>query len=298
MRRLMLGVILACGVLTSVTAGPLEDAKAAYARKDYATALRIWRAIAEQGDAEAQFQLGYMYILGQGVSKDFDKGMKLIDEAADRDGVSAISFLASALSDKDPEKAEKLWRKAAELGGALAQYNLGEYFAWGLGVPLDYTEAARWYRKAADQGFAGAQYKLGVMYQNGRGVPLDFAEAMKWHRKAADQGDASAQVNLGVMYKQGLGVSQDYAGALKWYRKAADQGDATAQFNLGTMYELGQGVAQDYVQAHKWANLAASRATDPKFRDLFVRGRDNIAAKMTPAKVAEAQRLAREWKPK
>jgi TPR repeat protein len=300
MRRLMLGVMLACGVLTSVTAGPFEEAKAAYARKDYANAIRIWRAMAEQGDAEAQFRLGYMYIRGQGISKDLDKGMELIFEAADRGGVSAMTFVASALSAKDPEKAEKWWRKAADLGDALAQLNLGMYFEQGLGgVPRDYEEAARWYRKAAEQGNPVAQYSLGLIYQNGRqGVPIDFAEAMKWHRTAADQGYAPSQSSLGAMYGVGQGVPQDYAESLKWFRKAADLGDALAQSGLGQMYELGQAVPQDYVQAHKWFNLAASRETDTGRRDLFARRRDIIAAKMTPAKVAEAQRLAREWKPK
>ena len=100
------------------------------------------------------------------------------------------------------------------------------------------------------------------------------------------------------MYAQGQGVPQDYAESLKWFRKAADQGDALAQSGLALMYQQGQGVPQDYVQAHKWFNLAASRETDTKRRDLFARSRDVIAGKMTPEKVAEAQRLAREWKPK
>ena len=112
-------------------------------------------------------------------------------------------------------------------------------------------------------------------------------------RKAADQGFASAQFNLGVMYANGQGVPQDYAAAVSWYRKAAEQGHASAQNNLGLMYGKGQGVTQDYVQAHMWWNLAAAKGdTDA------VKNRDLIAAKLTPAQIAEAQKLAREWKPK
>jgi TPR repeat protein len=66
------------------------------------------------------------------------------------------------------------------------------------------------------------------------------------------------------------------------------------------MYAKGEGVPQDYVQAHKWFNLAASRfpASEKENRDKAVENRDRIAAKMTPAQIAEAQKLAREWKPK
>ena len=101
-----------------------------------------------------------------------------------------------------------------------------------------------------------------------------------------------AQDNLGFMYDNGQGVTQDYKEAIKWYRKAAKQGHVSAQNNLGFMYYNGQGITQDYVQAHKWFNLAAvnGNATAKKNRDL-------VADLMTPAQIAEAQKLAREWKP-
>jgi len=92
-------------------------------------------------------------------------------------------------------------------------------------------------------------------------------------------------------------VPQDYAEAVRWYRKAADQGDAGAQINLSGMYERGDGVPQDYVQAHLWINLAASRASG-ETRSNGPRSRDRLARKMTAQQIAEAQRLAREWKPR
>ena len=108
----------------------------------------------------------------------------------------------------------------------------------------------------------------------------------------AETGDASAQFNLGVMYDNGLGVAQDYAAAASWYRKAADQGNASAQLNLGLLYAKGQGVAQDYVQAHKWFNLSATSGGADA-----VKNRDLVASEMTPAQIAEAQRLASAWRP-
>jgi TPR repeat protein len=109
-----------------------------------------------------------------------------------------------------------------------------------------------------------------------------------------------ASTSLGLMYYKGRGLPQDYAEAIKWYRLAADQGDAAAQGMLGVMYVHGEGVPQDYVQAHMWLNLAASRypASGKVARDDAVKVRDQIASKMTPEQIAEAQKLAREWKPK
>ncbi len=162
----------------------------------------------------------------------------------------------------------------------------------------DYATALRELRPLAKHGVAEAQYNLGVMYSEGKGVPQDYAKALQWYRKAAEQGDAKAQYNLGLMYHAGQGVPQDYAQAVKSYRKAAEQGYAKAQNNLGVMYRIGQGVPQDYAQAHMWYNLAASRFPPGENRDKAVKSRDIVAKRMTPAQISEAQKLAREWKPK
>jgi hypothetical protein len=136
------------------------------------------------------------------------------------------------------------------------------------------------------------------MYEIGKGVPKDQAVAISWYRKAADQGDDLAQESLGIIYQYGRGVPQDYSTAASWYRKAAEQGDASAQGRLGLLYSNGQGVSQDYVQAHKWLNLAASRSgADTDLHRMVVKNRDIIAAKMTPAQISKAQKLAAEWKP-
>ena len=81
---------------------------------------------------------------------------------------------------------------------------------------------------------------------------------------------------------------------MRWYRLAAAQGLADAQVNLGVMYDNGWGVPQDYVQAHMWYNLSASRRTG-EARDNAVEGRDQVAGRMTPDDLSEAQRLAHEW---
>ena len=130
------------------------------------------------------------------------------------------------------------------------------------------------------------------MYGAGAGVPQDDALCAAWYHKAADQGVAHAQSTLGLLYMVGQGVPQDYGQAMMWCRKAADQGDAVALLYLGILYEAGWGVPQDYAEAHKWFNQAVSRLgrTTPDGQEA-IKHRDDVAAKMNLAVVAEAKRL-------
>ena len=160
---------------------------------------------------------------------------------------------------KGYNSAVQYFHKAAIMGYAAAQCNLGTCYAKGFGVTKDYAEAVKWYRKATEQGYARAQHNLGYCYDEGLGVTQNYAEAVKWYRKAAEQGYAAAQHNLGYCYDKGLGVTQDYAEAVKWYRKAAEQGEANAQCNLGYCYEIGRGVTQNYYEAVKWYRKAAEQ---------------------------------------
>jgi hypothetical protein len=126
------------------------------------------------------------------------------------------------------------------------------------------------------------------MYDEGDGVPQDYAESVKWHRLAAQQGFAKSQEYLGIMYRAGKGVPQDYAEAAKWTRLAAQQGEVSSQMVLGLLYAAGLGVPQDYIHAHLWLNLA-SVSGDAE----AVKNRDNVAKKMSPQQIAEAQKMAR-----
>lgn len=148
----------------------------------------------------------------------------------------------------------------------------------------------------AAQGNAAAQNNLGVMYADGTVVARDDAVAVSWYRKAAERGNADAQYNLGLAYNNGQGVSRDTAAAASWYRKAADQGNTYAQWKLGLMYATSTGVEEDKVQAYRWLNLAATEAKGAKTRDRIAADRDIVAARMTPEQIAEARRLAGEWK--
>ncbi len=162
----------------------------------------------------------------------------------------------------------------------------------------DYTTALQIFGAWAKLGNASAQQLFGFMYQKGQGVAQDYGKAVKWYRRAAEQGYSPGEFRLGHMYYEGWGVTQDKGEAVKWYRRAAEHGLARAQFGLGIMYQNGFGVTQDYVQAHKWYNLAATGHPPGWDRDSAVKRRERVEGEMTPDQVAEAQRLAREWKPK
>ena len=264
MNRLLILPILLLTLLVGTPASSADFQKGwtAYKSGDYATALREWTPLAEQGDAYAQYNLGNFYFKGDGVLQDY-------------------------------KTAVKWYRLAAEQGEADAQFNLGFMNANGLGVPQDYKTAVKWYRLAAEQGNASAQTNLGLMYENGRGVSQDYKTAVELYTLAAEQGDAVAQSNLALMYVGGQGVPQDYKTAVKWWKLAAEQGNARAQLSLGVMFYQGTGVIQDSVYAHMWWNIAASSGDKDA-----VKRRDTIAKRMTPSQLAKAQDLARNFVPK
>lgn len=224
---------------------------------------------AKKGHADAQYYLGIKYQRGVGVAE-------------------------------DRKEANQWLRMSAEQGYADAQYHLGllpsvfGYVYKEDGADENAEQAFKiafnWFYKAAKQGHPDAQNNLGDLYDRGYGVTQDYGEAVKWYRKAAEQGHLNAQTQLGRMYYIGSGVAQDYKESFKWTSKAVQEGDDRLQFSLGLMYFDGTGVAQDYVFAHMWTNIAGANGN--KDASEF---RDDIAKKMTPSQIEEAQKLAREW---
>ena len=159
----------------------------------------------------------------------------------------------------DYKEAVKWFQKAAEIGNAEAQCNLGYCYQEGLGLTIDTTTAVKWYQKAAKREYAKAQRLLGYCFEKGIGIAKDLTEAAKWLRKAAEQGDTIAQNNLGIYYKFGFGVPKDLAVAVKWHRKAAELGYDEAQYALGRCYEYGTGITTDQKEAITWYLKAAKQ---------------------------------------
>jgi TPR repeat protein/serine/threonine protein kinase len=205
----------------------LAEATQAYAQKDYATALQGYLNAAQGGDAEAQYQLGYMYQLGQGVTA-------------------------------DPTLAMGWYQKSAAQGYAPAQSQIGYLHQYGVGIPQDYTAAAHWYGLAAAQGFKTAELQLGYLSQHGFGTPKNYFAALHLYKLAADQGSAAAQNQMGYLYQMGYGVRMNYTQAFNYYKAAAEQGLPAAQYALGSFYNEGLGVPRDPDAARMWMSTASA----------------------------------------
>jgi len=187
---LALSVLLCCN---AAVAG-LTEGYDALSRKDYVTAIKEYRPLAERGDAEAQYRIGRLYEFGKGYPKDQAQGIAWI-------------------------------RKAAAQNHTDAQQELGFIYATGDGVKQDYVQAVAWFRKAATTGDAQAQYNLGLLYAKGQGVEKDYAQAIDWWRKSAAQGHADALFKMAVIYQNGSGVTKDSVIALANATIAARTGD-------------------------------------------------------------------------
>jgi hypothetical protein len=275
---------------------------------DAAQAVKWLRLASDHGNGDASWYLGDMYYRGTGVPIDRYEAVRLAALSA-RQGCMYGFFLAEGAynpKEEQPKSAseELKWlRFGAENNVASAQVALGVKCLDGDGVPRQPAEAARLFRAAAAQpGEWGksnisvhlAQWLLGKQYQSGQGVDRDYAEAARWFRLSADAGISGAQFAFGTALVRGQGVPQDYGEGVKYYRLAAEQGDSQAQAALGAIYFSGSmGLPQDYVQAHLWLNLAAVQGSKQ-----VLMLRDTVERRMTPAQVAEAQKLARDWKPK
>ncbi len=151
------------------------------------------------------------------------------------------------------------WRKMAEQGQAIAQYNLGIIYEYGRGVKQNDVEAVKWYRKASVQGVSVAQYKLGVMYDNGWGVPPSDTEAVKWYSDAAEQGHPLAQHDLAFMYAAGSGIAQDHVRAYMWLNVAIANGNSLMIKHLNSVsgkltfdqVEEAQKMAREWMENHQ-----------------------------------------------
>ncbi|HOW64614.1 MAG TPA: tetratricopeptide repeat-containing serine protease family protein [Candidatus Paceibacterota bacterium] len=216
---------------------------------------------AEQGEAEAQYDLGRKLLAGDGVAADPAKGADWI-------------------------------QKAAKQGLPKAQITLSGLYLKGEGVEMDEVKAFDWMRRAAAQNDPEAQLHLGAMLRVGRGTPRDFTAASQWVRKSAEQGLAQAQTFLGTLYSTGQGVPQNDREAVRWFRYAAEQGNGEAQYNLGVKYDTGRGVRTDYVEAYKWLNLSAAQGNPTAMS-----ARDKIVRKMTREQITEAQRRSSAFVP-
>ena len=148
-----------------------NQALEAYNNKDYESALPIWRKLAAEGNADAQYALGVAYFKGEGVSRDLNDSMKWFEQAANSGNVQAM-------------------------------FNLGAAYWEGNGTRQSYAEAVEWWEKSAAAGQSAAQYNLGLAYYLGKGAEQDLDQALKWIRQSAENDHSGAQKVLSVIEKE------------------------------------------------------------------------------------------------
>ena len=122
------------GQIVSPRANFSEGSKA-YKSRDYVTAVKLWEPLAEQGHVNAQYNLGFMYAKGEGVTQSYENAMKM-------------------------------WRLAAEKGYVSAQYNIGVLYHRGRGVNQDFFRAHMWYVVAATSGHKHAMDNRDIVAKN------------------------------------------------------------------------------------------------------------------------------------
>ena len=227
----------------------MENGRDIYIARNGDEALEWYKKAAEQGNVEAQYELGsYFFRI-----KNYMEASKWLHKATDQGKLEA----------KEKMEIAELFLNAQN-GNAVAQYNLGVLFDKGMEngrdiyITEDEDEALEWYKKAAEQGNVEAQYALGECYWEiwvEFGDPSMAIEAAKWWRKAAEQGNVEALFSLGWYYFH----EEKYTEASKWYRKAAEQGNVDAQFELGELFRLGKGVKKNLNEAENWYKKAAEQ---------------------------------------
>jgi TPR repeat protein len=298
---------------------------------DHKEALRWLTIAANRGNSRAQWKLGEMYELGQGVAEDKSEAVTWYRQSADQGDPGGRLALGLAMEEgrgveKNVSQAIALMELAAQDGYGDAQQVLGSRYKRGDGVTADLTKAIHWYKLAGEQGSIFALWALANMYRDGDGVIRDYKEAMKWFRLAAKWNSAYAENMIGIMYDNGEGVSEDDAEAVKWYRLAADRGNPTAQYNLALRYNSGTGVPENDSEAVKWFRLAAEQGNvnaQESLGEMYAAGegvsqshaeayfwlslaaasgskdsidaRDQARAYLKPAKTMEMQARATSW---
>lgn len=255
---------LAASTLLLLTVAACSDdgraATEAFDNGEYEKAMDLWMPLADAGDAEAQFGVGFLYDEGLGVPSD---------------GVEAIRW----------------YRLAAEQGHETSQLNLGALYQTGReNVTPDSGRAADWFRMAALQGNPKAQYYLGKLYRRGDGLPRNYELAFEWLQKSAEQGYAKGMNLLGILYASGQGVEKNVDRAFDLVQRAAELGDSAAQLSLALMYIQGKGTERDYIEGIKWHTISDLSETPGAGLPP-----DWAVNNMTPEDIEEAERRAAEW---
>ncbi len=221
-----------------------------------------WLHKAAVSNAHAQFNLGFIYARGDGVTPDDENAIRWW-RLADKNGSARAKMMLGLFYDlgrgvgRSEKQAVTWYQKAAALGDVNALYNLAVLFYNGRGIDRDFTKAAKYLKMLAQTNNTDAQNMYGSLFLEGQGVAYAPKTAVSWFKRAAAAGHVKAMFNLATQYRRGDGIAQDDAQALQWYKKAADINFAPAQNALAYMYAEGRGTKTDQEAAYFWFQKAS-----------------------------------------
>jgi TPR repeat protein len=283
---LLMAVAVTAVSSTSAVSG-FDEGVANYRIGNYDGAFREWTESAAQGDADAQYNLGCLFVRGEGAPPDTDRAREWLRKAADQDEGDSLSWLFTnqvAAGQLSEDSRKSFFSKALKLSGRFHITYVAQ---------LENGHLMRWPCATDEKNGAETQFKIALMYEKGNmGLPQDDRQAAEWYRKAAGRNFAVAQTRLAYMYAAGRGIARNEIEAARLFRRAAELGDAGAQDNLGALYQQGGfGVAQDLVLAYVLFSHAADAGNKLSTSSLA-----ELKAHLSPDQLQEGQRLAAKWK--
>jgi TPR repeat protein len=230
--------------LPSDTEGPVKEAMEAFQGGRHYKAVDLARPLAEKGNPEAQYLLGFAHETGQGAEASKDKAVEYYRKAAaskHRDAIYRLSFILLA-SDKatEREQARTQLEEAAKSDPAIAARILGEAYLRGRLTPTpDPDKAIFWWKRAADAGDNLSMSLIGRFYEGQFGFPelRDVKASLEYYAKAAGLGNSAAMVVIGSRYLNGDEKFRDEAKGREWLKKAIEAKDYTAYLALGDYEE-------------------------------------------------------------
>ncbi|GAB2695070.1 SEL1-like repeat protein [Aliiglaciecola aliphaticivorans] len=223
-----------------------------------------------RADPDATSSLGWFYLNGIGIQKNFELALKYFSLAKTLGCVSAPNNLGWMYANgfgvkKDIDKALSYFSEGATLGHAAAISNLGWFYEYSDEVPKDLEKAFGLFKLAAEKGDEAAMLNLGSSYELGKGVGIDLDLAFYWYLESAKRGLKEAEFNVGLCYSKGIGVTQDFKKAFQWYKYAETKGLKQAEENLDFLFEHQIPESEDfdsiiewYIELHNEGELRAS----------------------------------------
>ncbi len=227
---------------THSTFADMDAANKALTEKDYETAFKEYLPHAKEGNALAQYNLATLYFFAQGMEKNTPEAIAWYEKSAAQNFPKALYALGQIYLSGDgvpteKEKGKNFHVAGAELGYPPSQFALAlTYIIESSDLELNFIEGLKWMRLAADGGYSEAQYYLGAIYNLGEKVPQDMDKARHWYQKSAKQYNRSALLQLGYIYIYANGVERDLDKGYGLIKQSADLGNSDAFMALADLH--------------------------------------------------------------